>query len=68
METAKLKVTGMNCGGCAASVQRALERVPGVASASVELREGEVEVRHENADVQAMTTALEKAGYGAQAI
>lgn len=68
METTKLKVTGMTCGGCAASVQRALERVPGVASASVALREGEAEVQHENVDVQAMTTALERAGYGAQAL
>jgi copper chaperone CopZ len=68
METTKLKVTGMTCGGCAASVERTLLKVPGVASAQVALREGEAEVKHEGADIDAMTTALEKSGYRAEAL
>jgi copper chaperone CopZ len=68
METTRLKVTGMSCGGCAASVEKALLKVPGVVSAKVALHEGEAEVQHQSADVQAMTSALEKSGYGAQAL
>jgi copper chaperone CopZ len=68
METTKLKVTGMTCGGCAASVEKTLLKVPGVRSAQVALREGEAEVQHEGADVEAMTTALQKSGYGAEAL
>lgn len=68
MDTTRLKVTGMSCGGCAASVERALLKVPGVVSAKVSLHEGQAEVQHQGADVQAMTAALEKSGYGAQAI
>lgn len=68
METTKLKVTGMSCGGCAANVERALLKVPGIDSAKVALREGEAEVQHEGVDVETMTAALEKAGYGAQAL
>lgn len=68
METTRLKVTGMSCGGCAASVEKALLKVPGVVSAKVALQEGEAEVQHQGGDVQAMTAALEKSGYGAQAL
>ncbi|HEV7279404.1 MAG TPA: heavy metal-associated domain-containing protein [Pirellulaceae bacterium] len=68
METTRLKVTGMSCGGCAANVEKALLKVPGVVSANVALQEGQAEVQHQGGDVQAMTAALEKSGYGAQAL
>lgn len=68
METTRLKVTGMSCGGCAASVEKALLKVPGVVSAKVSLHEEQADVQHQGADVQAMTVALQKAGYGAQAL
>jgi copper chaperone CopZ len=68
METTKLKVTGMSCGGCAASVEKALLKVPGVVSATVALHEGQAEVQHQGVDVQSMTSALERSGYGAQTL
>lgn len=68
MDTTRLKVTGMSCGGCAASVEKALLKVPGVESAKVALHEGEAEVRHQGADVEAMTAALAKSGYRAEAL
>ena len=37
METIALGVEGMSCGGCVVSVERALERVPGVARVKVSL-------------------------------
>lgn len=66
METTRLRVSGMSCGGCASSVERALKKVPGVASATVALQKGEAEIQHSGVDVQTMTAALETAGYGAQ--
>ena len=68
MDTTKLKVTGMSCGGCAARVEKTLLKVPGVESAQVALREGEAEVRHHGTDVEAMTGALAKSGYRAEAL
>lgn len=41
---ARLHVDGMTCADCALHVQRALERVPGVARAVVQLQSGKVEV------------------------
>ena len=35
--TAELELGGMHCGACAARIEHALGRVPGVASASVNL-------------------------------
>jgi copper chaperone CopZ len=68
METTKLKVTGMSCGGCAASVEKALLKVPGVVSAHVALREGEAEVQHQGTDVEALKTALTRSGYRAETL
>lgn len=63
METINLKVSGMSCGHCVSSVQRALKSVTGVADADVKI--GSVTVRF---DPAAATTAqirdaVEDAGY-----
>lgn len=57
-----LKVDGMTCGHCARAVMRALEALPAVERAVVDLEAGEVAVegRAEEATVRA---AIEKAGY-----
>jgi copper chaperone len=62
----KLKVTGMTCGGCAKSVTRAVERVPSVERALVDLETGELTVEG-NPDESAVRQAIENAGFSAQA-
>jgi copper chaperone len=58
----KLKVDGMTCGGCAQSVTRAVEAVPAVERALVDLAAGEVSVEGA-ADEGAVRQAIEDAGY-----
>jgi copper chaperone len=40
MQTLKFDVSGMTCGGCTGSVQRALSKLDGVSHAEVSLRPG----------------------------
>ena len=67
METTELKVEGMTCGSCVASVRKALKRVPGVQDVEVDLRSGTARVSGEHAahQVPALVAALGEAGYGA---
>jgi copper chaperone CopZ len=66
METT-LKVTGMNCGACVGHVTRALQGVPGVKLAAVDLTSGEAVIKHdERAQPQAMVEAVVEEGFGAQ--
>lgn len=60
-----MKVTGMSCGGCRASVENALRRVPGVSAVSVSLEKAEAVVEFDEGKVSAgqLRTAVEKAGY-----
>ena len=44
METLKLDVRGMTCGGCSARVQHVLGRLEGVGQIEVQLRPGSVTV------------------------
>jgi copper chaperone CopZ len=41
----KMKIEGMTCGHCVSSVKTALENVPGVTSAQVDLEAGEATVQ-----------------------
>jgi Cu+-exporting ATPase len=67
METMELKVNGMTCGSCVASVTKALKRVPGVQDVEVDLRSGIALVRGDHAthQVPELVAALDKAGYDA---
>jgi uncharacterized membrane protein YraQ (UPF0718 family)/copper chaperone CopZ len=58
-----LKVQGMTCNHCVASVKRALEGCDSVAEASPDLGSGLVRVRGENLDASALVAAVEKAGF-----
>ncbi|MHB0975732.1 MAG: heavy-metal-associated domain-containing protein [Candidatus Aquicultorales bacterium] len=58
-----LKVSGMSCGHCVASVEKAAGGVPGVAKVAVDLGGGKVEIDHDGADLGAVKEAIEKAGY-----
>lgn len=58
-----LKIEGMSCGHCVMHVQSALEDVPGVKSAKVDLLERSAMVEGENLDDQALRAAVAEAGY-----
>ena len=65
METITLKVEGMTCGGCVASVTRVLKATPGVNDAVVRLDGGSATVTYDPArtGVPALKSAIEGAGY-----
>jgi len=69
-DATRLLVSGMTCQGCVRSVTNAIQAVPGVAGALVELEGGRAEVRWKpdiTADAAALIGAIEKAGFEAQA-
>jgi mercuric ion transport protein len=65
--TVELKVTGMTCSGCAASVRNALLETPGVASASVDHEAGRATVQYDpaKASTARLIEAVNKTGYKA---
>jgi copper chaperone len=65
METTELKVDGMTCGSCVASVTKALKRVPGVQDVEVDLASGIARVSGQHAAQPALVAALGEAGYKA---
>ena len=69
METVTLKVDGMTCGGCVASVTRVLKATPGVGDAVVRLdtRSATVTFDPARTSVPALTSAIEDAGYAVAA-
>lgn len=60
----RLDVQGMTCNHCSAAVQRALEAVPGVQHATVDLAAGSATVEG-NAPVDALVKAISDEGYTA---
>jgi copper chaperone len=58
----KFKVEGMTCGHCAQTVTKAVEALPAVERAVVDLKAGEVAVEG-NADEGAVRQAIADAGY-----
>ena len=69
METVTLKVEGMTCGGCVASVTRVLKATPGVDDAVVRLdaRSATVTFDPAQTSVSALKSAIEDAGYAVAA-
>jgi len=65
METTDLKVEGMTCGGCVASVKRVLEALPGVAAATVTLDPARARVEYDPSRVkaEALYDAVRSAGF-----
>ena len=65
METTTLKIGGMTCGGCVASVTRVLRAVPGVSDAAVTLTPGQATVTFDalQTNVPALRVAVEGAGF-----
>jgi copper chaperone CopZ len=68
MATAKLWVGGMTCGHCRGKVERALQSIPGVYSAVVDLQDGEAEVDFNDDAVttEQLISAITHAGYQAR--
>ncbi len=68
MATAKLRVEGMSCGHCQATVERALTAISGVYSAVVDLRDGEAEVdfNDDSVTTEQLVDAIVRAGYAAR--
>ena len=69
MQTLSFDVSGMTCGGCTGSVQRALSKIDGVSHAEVSLRPGVATVvadpsRVTSAQIQMVIAGL---GYPAKA-
>ena len=67
METLTIKVSGMTCGGCVASVKRVVQAVAGVESADVSLEKGEAVVTYDRARTSpaALKAAIVAAGFDA---
>src|SRR5690554_6011229 len=65
--THRLAVSGMTCASCVRSVQQALERTPGVATASVNFGTQVAQV-HGRVEANALIQAIEGAGFGAEPI
>lgn len=63
-----LKVSGMSCGNCAASVKKSLENLEGVVRADVSHENGEAVVTYDNATVPegALAEAVKSAGFEVQ--
>lgn len=61
----KLKVDGMSCQHCKATVEGALKDVPGVTDVDISLEDGFAVVRGSNA-VERLLKAIEEAGYTAE--
>ncbi len=58
-----LKIEGMSCGHCVMHVKSALEDIPGVKSAKVDLLDSSAMVEGEGLNDQALRAAVADAGY-----
>ncbi|WP_431024491.1 heavy metal translocating P-type ATPase [Halomonas sp. H5] len=65
--TQRLAIGGMTCASCVKSVRQALERTPGVATASVNFGTRTAQV-HGSAEAEALIQAVRSAGYEAEPI
>ena len=67
-QSVQLTIDGMTCASCVSRVEKALQKVPGVASAEVNLATETAEVRLYSRDIDmgALLAAVAKAGYAAR--
>lgn len=66
MQTERLKITGMTCGGCVSSVTKALKAASGVSDVQVSLSTGEAKVQFDErlTSPDRLKSAVLEAGYG----
>jgi len=67
-KTAEFEISGMTCAGCVRSIEQAVQAVPGVSRADVNLATGTASVDYEvsQTSVVAIREAVERAGYAAR--
>jgi copper chaperone len=67
MKTTRLQVSGMTCGHCVSTVEKALRNQTGVRNATVHLESGAAEVEYDESAVapQQLIAAVEEEGYSA---
>lgn len=58
----EIQVAGMNCGGCAASIKRAIHAIDSNAGITVNLANKTVRVETQ-AELETVSTAVKEAGY-----
>jgi copper chaperone len=65
METTVIRIEGMTCSGCVASVTRVLQAIPGVGNAAVSLEQKQATVEYDAALVSSdqFRQAVENAGF-----
>ncbi|MEO8557992.1 MAG: heavy metal-associated domain-containing protein, partial [Rhodospirillales bacterium] len=63
-----LRIGGMTCATCAGRVERALKKVPGVSSASVNLVSKQAAVSADGVPQDMLIEAVRQAGYTAQPV
>lgn len=65
MNSIILKVEGMHCDGCAATIQALLERNGGIRKAAVSFKQGEARVLYDPQSVteKQLTATIEKSGF-----
>nr|WP_306171825.1 heavy metal translocating P-type ATPase [Variovorax sp. KK3] len=70
LPTRTLQIEGMTCASCVMRVEKALAKVPGVATATVNLatEKAEVQLDDRALDVQSLIAAVQKAGYEAHRV
>jgi len=70
MAYVNLKITGMTCDHCAASVEQALKAQRGVCAAQVGYRQGLAHVEYEPdvVNIAALRQAVVQAGFGAEVV
>ena len=68
MKTTRLNVSGMTCGHCKDTVEKALRNQSGVRNATVHLDSGAAEVEYEERSVvpEQLVAAVRESGYEAQ--
>jgi copper chaperone CopZ len=60
----QLRITGMTCGHCSSHVKKAIEKVPGVTSAEVDLASGLARIEGKAAAAE-LVAAVQAEGYQA---
>ena len=68
IEDVTLAIGGMSCAACVGRVEKALNKVPGVRAASVNLATEKATVHGHGVPLQALLDAVQKAGYDATAL
>ncbi len=65
-QTTVLRVTGMSCQHCVASVTETLSSMPGVSNVEVSLEQGQATIAGTGLDRSALVSAVEDLGFDAE--